>query len=225
VIKTINGGNYVNIFARNLDTTWIYVKSNGDDGWLSIGVIVSNTPFASLPTTVPTGIPTSTAVATDETTCCTTTSGTTCCTTQTPPTSGSVTGTGSITVKVLPLTSGELIPTLNVYALNVATGAWVANQFFDSCAAGFTCIGEYPGYWYMTLPNVPAGDYAVFAYRWMNDEGFWGAFTKNPSCNGSGTNEDHSFVLVHVTNGAKVSGPSLCDRWGVNDGVVPPEPH
>lgn len=214
VIKTINGGNYVNIFARSLDTTWIYVMSNGDAGWLSIGVLVSSTPFGSLPTSIVTSTPATTAPGTP-----------TAGTPASGGTGGTGTGNGIITGTVKPLHVGDLIPRLNIYAVNVATGAWVGNQFYDSCAAGFDCVGEYPGHWTFSIGNVPPGDYAVFAYKWMIDNGFWGADTKNPKCNGSGTPEDHSFVLVHVTAGATVTGADLCDTWGPGDGVIPPEPH
>jgi uncharacterized protein YraI len=210
VVKTINGGNYVNIFARNADTTWILVKHNGDEGWLSTGVIVSPTLFGSLPvgSIVPTPVGTPG----------TPTSGT--------PTGGTGTGTGNATlmIKIKTLEGDVLIPRLNVYALNVATSKWYANVFADDCAMAVACPGEYPGIFTVGIGNVPPGDYAIFAYR-TDAGGFWGGYTKNPDCGGTGTAEDHSWALVHVTAGATVTGPILCDRWTVFEGVVPAEPN
>jgi hypothetical protein len=227
VITTINGGNFVNIFARNADTTWIFVMSNGDQGWLSTGVIVSNTPFASLPTTLPTGMtpsapqpgasgPTATALPGGSNNPFITPTAT--------PLGGGATGSATITIKVTPIRVGDTIPRLNVYALNLANLSWVANVFFDDCAAGFFCPGEFPGVWYVSIAGVPAGDYAIFAYR-RDAGGFYGGFTNNPTCNGTGTEDDHSFIHVHVDNGAKVTGPWLCDQWDKFHGVVPAEPH
>ena len=226
VLKTINGGTYVNIWARNADTTWIFVSSNGDQGWLSTGVIFSGTSFGSLPTTLPSGLPTPVAFPTSGPGTPTVVAApTNPFITPTPtPQGGGSTGTATITVKMTPLHVGDTIPRLNVYALNIANLQWVANQFYDACAAGIFCPGEFIGTWYITIGNVPAGYYAIFAYR-TDAGGFYGGFTNNPTCNGTGTNDDHSFIHVEVKDGQAVTGPWLCDHWDRFHGVVPSEPH
>lgn len=209
VVTTINAGNYVNIHARSIDGNWVYSSWNGIQGWLSTGVIVSNTPFASLPTTVPTATPIPGS----------TPSGT--------PTGGTTTGTGNGLIKglIYPIPADLFIPPLNIYALNIATGDFVGTTWRDDCAMGLTCTGEYPGSFPFTLGPIPAGDYVVFAYRATDEGGLYGAYTKNPGCKGPGTVDDHSFVILHMTAGATISGANICDQWTKEQGVVPPEPH
>ena len=229
VVSTINAGTFVNMWARSADTTWIFVSSNGNQGWLSIGVIFSGTPYGSLPTTLPNGLPTPvaqpTAVPGMPTVSPAPGGPTNPFITPTPtPLGGGMTGTASITIKITPIHIGETIPRLNVYALNIANLQWVANQFYDACAAGIFCPGEFPGTWYVTISGVPAGYYAIFAYR-TDAGGFYGGYTNNPLCNGTGTNDDHSFIHVQVNDGQAVTGPWLCDQWDSFHGVVPSEPH